>query len=389
MLKYNSLIPKIPKERLRQAFSPYKNIIGEVNLGSYKNILSNKLGSYKDFLANYWAGSEKPEKKREKISEEELKLYDKYKKITGEIKINSLSKKFGNHEILNNINLSIPKGKIIGLVGVSGSGKTTLLKLIVGFYKPSKGNIVFNGKDTLKYNREIRRSFGFGAQENCFYDKLNVDENIRYFGKLYGLTDDYINYKVDDILDLVDLKESRKVLANELSTGMRRRLDIACSLIHDPSVLILDEPTEDLDPKLRKGMLHLIRKINKEGKTVIMTSHLLGEIEQICDVVGIISEGKLIKIGSPEELKRQYSKDFEIHLETQSKNYKALLRGLKYSKMTSNGKRAVLYVSNGEKIVKEIVVRVKRKKDKIVNLRLSRPSLSEAFEAFTKNIKHK
>lgn len=389
MLKYNSLIPKIPKERLKQAFSPYKKFIGEINIGSYKNILSNKLGSYTDFLAKFKSKSEKPAKKMEKISEEELKLYDKYKKVTGEIKINSLSKKFGNHEILNNINLSIPKGKIIGLVGVSGSGKTTLLKLIVGFYKPSKGNIIFNGKDTLKYNKEIRRSFGFGAQENCFYDKLNVEENIKYFGRLYGLTNDYIQYKIEDILNLVELNEARKTLANELSTGMRRRLDIACALIHDPSVLILDEPTEDLDPHLRKGMLHLIRKINKEGKTVIMTSHLLGEIEGICDTVGIIFEGKLIKLGSPEELKKQYSNDFEIHLETQSKNYKSLLKGLKYNKMSSNEKKAVLYVSNGEKTVKEIIGRVNRKKDKVVNLKLSRPSLSEAFEAFTKNVKHK
>ena len=130
---------------------------------------------------------------------------------------------------------------------------------MVGFYKPTKGSILFDEKDKEKYNKEIKKSFGFASQENCFYGKLNVEENIHYFGQLYGLTNEYINARTEQILKLVGLFEAKKTLAENLSTGMRRRLDIACSLIHDPNVLILDEPTEDLDPNLRKEILHMIK----------------------------------------------------------------------------------------------------------------------------------
>ena len=363
MLRY----PEITKEGLKRAFSPYKKVISNLNLGNYKKFIPN----FPKLKTNYFKTAEEIKKIPEITSKSDL------------IRLSSVSKSFGKNNVINNVSLTIPKGKILGLVGISGSGKTTLLKMLVGFYKPTKGSVIVNGKDIEKHNRSIKRSFGFGSQENCFYGKLNVEENVRYFGELYGLTAEFVNSRIQNVLSLVGLYESRKTLADNLSTGMKRRLDIACSLIHDPNIIILDEPTEDLDLNLRKDILGLIKKINRNGKTIIMTSHLLGEIENVCDVVGILSNGKIAKLGSPEELKREYSKDFEIHLQTTSGKYNSLIKGLKVKKTVKKGKSLLIYVSDGEKAVRKIISRSKKNKDKIISLKLGRPSLSEVFEAYT------
>ena len=372
MLKY----PGVSKEVVKKTVSSYKKVFNGMDLGFYKKVFNKK--------------QEKPkeEQKEEKIILDKQEIIDNNSsKLSGTIKVNSISKEFNNNSILNNVSFSIPKGKIFGLVGVSGSGKTTLLKLIVGFYKPTKGSVSFDGKDVQKYNKAIRKSFGFASQENCFYGRLNVEENIRYFAELYGLTEDYISSRINDVLKLVGLYEARKTLADNLSTGMRRRLDIACALIHDPNILILDEPTEDLDPNLRKEVLSMIKTINKNDKTIIMTSHLLGEIENICDIVGVISNGKIVKIGSPEELKRQYSKDFEINLQTSSAKYNSILKGIKSDKVVRKGNSITLYVKEPEKVLPKIISMTKKKKDKILSLKVGRPSLSEVFLSLTKNVK--
>ncbi|MBI2110748.1 ABC transporter ATP-binding protein [Candidatus Woesearchaeota archaeon] len=199
------------------------------------------------------------------------------------IEFENISKKFGNTLVLDNLNLSIPYGEITAIIGPSGSGKTTMLNLLIGFVKPTKGRILFQSRNIIK----------------DFY----------YFGNLYKLRKEELKARANELLKLLDIDYARKTLAKRLSAGMGRRLDIACSLIHNPKVLILDEPTQDLDPILRKELVESIRKINKERETtVIITSHLLGEIDDLCDNIGILYKGKIVKIGSPEQLKRFYGK---------------------------------------------------------------------------------
>ena len=216
---------------------------------------------------------------------------DPLKKARGILKLQNIDKSFGKHNVLSGVNLEIKQGKIIGIIGVSGSGKTTILRLIIGFYRPTKGEIIFNGINIKKQMNIIDRNFGFATQDNSFYKELTVEENIKFFGKLYGLTNDFLKLNIDTVLDFVDLYEAKRVLARNLSGGMQRRLDMACALIHDPTVLILDEPTEDLDPILRAEILRLIKKINSKGTTIIFTTHLLDEAEFLCDDVAIISNG--------------------------------------------------------------------------------------------------
>jgi len=222
------------------------------------------------------------------------------------IKLVDVTKRFSNRSVLDNINLEIESGEILGIVGINGSGKTTLLRALVGFYKIDSGELFFNSTPFSKVSN-IKKKIGIATQDNCFYPKLTVKENVEYFGRLYGLTEDELNASLDDTLKLVNLYHLKNVLARKLSGGMQKRIGIACSIIHSPEVIILDEPTSDLDLFLRKDILNLIKLINENGITVIIASHHLSEIETLCHRIAILNGGKLLKIGTPSELKNTYS----------------------------------------------------------------------------------
>ncbi len=383
MLRY----PAITKEGLKKVISPYKKVINTINIDNCRNNINNYKNSLFQSLKNRIPKNE--EKDNLKLTKDIsfLQLVNSSDIKSGVIKLDSVSKSFGTNKVIDNISLTIPKGKILGLVGISGSGKTTLLKMIVGFYKPTNGSVLLDGKDITKHKLSVRKNFGFGSQENCFYGRLSVQENVKYFAELYGLSDELIAFRINNVLNLVGLYEARKTLAENLSTGMKRRLDLACSLIHDPNIVILDEPTEDLDLNLRKEIISLIRKVNNQGKTIIMTSHLLSEIENICHNVCILSNGKVAKFGSPDEIKKEYSKDYEVYFQTNLKKYNSILKGLKVKKLIKKGHGVLLYVSDGEKVVNTLIKKAKRNKDKIISLKLGRPSLSEIFGSYTKNDK--
>jgi len=222
------------------------------------------------------------------------------------IQFKEVSKSFGKNVVLDSINLTIPEGKVTGIIGASGEGKSTILKMIASFYTPTKGKIFYLRRNILKDIRNIKKSFGLAIEDGSFYEKLTVRENLIHFGKLYGVKNKILKQRENEIIRFVGLKKAENVLAQNLSVGMKKRLDIACSLIHEPKVLILDEPTADLDPYLRKQILHLIRKINKTGTTVIITTQLLEEADRICDKIAILYNEKIIEQGEPREIKNKY-----------------------------------------------------------------------------------
>ena len=187
------------------------------------------------------------------LAEQWQELTEKGDKKTRAELAKNIQKEFGDNLVLSDLDLEVEERGIFGIIGLNGSGKTTLLRVLVGFYRPEEGHVFFKGRDIKK--QDIKRSFGFATQDNCFYDNLTVEENLKYFGGLYGLTKEFLEKNIKEVLELVELYDARGTLAGNLSTGMQRRLDIACAIIHKPEVLILDEPTEDLDPKLRIRML--------------------------------------------------------------------------------------------------------------------------------------
>ena len=297
--------------------------------------------------------------------------------------IRDLEKRFGKNVVLQNVNLDILDDEIFGIIGVNGSGKTTLLKVLVGFYKPDQGEILYNGQRLSKVLKTLKREIGFTTQENSFYPKLTVEENIRYFGALYGVDSRSTDVNIERILTLVELQEERNSLSENLSGGMQRRLDMACSLIHDPKVLILDEPTEDLDPTLRSGILRLIKKINKLGTTIIITSHLLDDVEHLCDRVAIIHERRIIRVGTVEDLREMYHRKEEVHLEIASGNYENIVRSLNLEDFIIDEGKLVVFTNKAEEVLHSILHILENEGDKLIYVDIRKPSLKEIFEVIT------
>lgn len=218
------------------------------------------------------------------------------------IEFKGVSKHFKKKTVLDNVNFAIEDDEIIGLVGRSGAGKTTLFRLFLGIYKPSSGEIFFQGK---KITSKIKKDVGFASQENSFYLTLTVEENLRYFGMVYNLPSKEVKKRIGKLLKLMQLEGARKTKAMNLSGGMKRRLGLAIALIHDPSILILDEPTTGLDIIIGENIWNLIMKINKLGKTVIVSSHNLTEIEKYCTAIAFISKGQVTEWKELQKLKKK------------------------------------------------------------------------------------
>ena len=222
------------------------------------------------------------------------------------IQFKEVTKKFGKNVVLDSINLTIPEGKIIGIIGASGEGKSTILKMIASFYTPTKGEIYYKKKNLLKSRKLICKFFGLSIEDGSFYEKLTVKENLFHFGRLYNVKEDILKKRSEELISLVGLENAVNTIAKDLSLGMKKRLDIACSLIHNPTLLILDEPTSDLDILLRNQMIHLIKKINSHGTTIVLTTPNLSEIEELCDRIAILFNEKIIEEGEPSRIKSKY-----------------------------------------------------------------------------------
>lgn len=303
------------------------------------------------------------------------------------IKVENVTKKFGNLLALDNVSIDIPQGSYCGIIGLSGSGKTTLLNILIGYWKPTMGKISFGGINVQKHRRFIDKQMGFATQATSVYPLLTVEENLTYFGRLYGMRKKDIKHRTEILLDLMHMTGTNNVLAKELSTGMMRRLDIACALIHNPKALLLDEPTEDLDPVLRKELLALNKKINDDGTTIIMTSHMLDEVETVCDRIALLHNGKIIAFDSPEKLKAKYSKNDEIHISTDPGKYDKLVkefRKLEISNIVMKSRKVILYAPDSGKILNSILSIITESKEKITELKVHKPTMEEVFEYITK-----
>jgi ABC-2 type transport system ATP-binding protein len=223
------------------------------------------------------------------------------------IKIEQVSKSFGKKIVLNNVNLTIPKGQLFGLIGPSGAGKTTLIKTIVGMDKADTGTIhVLN---EMMPNLALLQDIGYMAQSDALYVELTGEENLKFFASLYKLKKEEQKRRIAYAANLVNLTPELKKRVSAYSGGMKRRLSLAIALIQNPKILILDEPTVGIDPELKLSIWNeLLRLKNEEDKTIIVTTHVMDEAER-CDFVAMVRDGRILTSGSPKELKALFHTD--------------------------------------------------------------------------------
>lgn len=215
-----------------------------------------------------------------------------------------LTKKFHNKVVVDNLNLEIKKGEIFGLLGPNGAGKSTTMNMICSIVKPTAGSIEFLGKNPWKQKREVIHKLGYIPQDLAIHGNLKAWENVELFTSLYGIKGEELKRTIDESLEYVGLLEKRNEFAKNFSGGMKRRLNIACAIGHQPNLLIFDEPTVGIDPQSRNFILEKIKESNQKGATVIYTSHYMEEVEAICTRIAIMDNGKIIACGTSEELKR-------------------------------------------------------------------------------------
>jgi ABC-2 type transport system ATP-binding protein len=228
----------------------------------------------------------------------------------GILELEEVEKSYGSHEVLKGVNLKVEEGEIYGLLGPNGAGKTTLFQTIMGLLKPDSGSIHIDGQEHDQ-GKDIKREIGYLPSDISFYDDMSARENLKYFADLADKEPD-----IDSLLELVDLVEDQDRNVGDFSTGMKKRLGIAQSLIKDPKIAIYDEPTTGLDPEGKNKFRRHVEKVNEEkNMTVIISSHITGEISPLCDRFGILTEGKIKVSGTKEELGKEAGTGLHLDIE--------------------------------------------------------------------------
>lgn len=223
------------------------------------------------------------------------------------IYLKDLVKRYNGNLAVDNVSLKIEKGELFGLLGPNGAGKSTTIKMVMGLLSPNAGEIQIDGLDIRQNKMAVRRMLGLVPQEIAIYETLSAGENVAYFGSLYGLRGAELRTKSQEALEFVGLKDRIKQNPKTFSGGMKRRLNIACAIVHQPPILIMDEPTVGIDPQSRNHILESVKELNRQGSTIIYTSHYMDEVEVLCPRVGIMDQGKLIACGTKESLEKAIS----------------------------------------------------------------------------------
>jgi ABC-2 type transport system ATP-binding protein len=218
------------------------------------------------------------------------------------IEAKELRKRYGDLQAVKDLSFVIRRGEIFGFLGPNGAGKTTAISMLTCLLEPTEGTAVVAGYDVVKQPGEVKRRIGLVPQELALYLTLNARENLNYFGRIYGLSGRVLRQRVDEVLGMVNLTERAKAAVQTYSGGMKRRLNIAAGLLHQPEVLFLDEPTVGVDPQSRNAIFEHVEQLKGIGMTVLYTTHYMEEAERLCDRVAIIDEGRIVALDTPKKL---------------------------------------------------------------------------------------
>ncbi len=304
------------------------------------------------------------------------------------IQLKGVGKSFNQSKVLQGVNVVIEEGDVFGIIGQSGSGKTTLLNMISGFLEPTEGEVVYfsrvdhTPKNLNKNFGKIKKHIGFTPQHTSFYPKLTVHENLIHFGKMYGLDENTLETNAQNLLEFTGLKGHQNKLAEHLSGGMKKRLDISCSLMHKPKLLILDEPTADLDPITQEEIIDLIKEVNKQGVTVVIASHHLESLERICNKLAIVHQGIVRGYGQMEEVLQPYMKEnftFNLRVGKDKERLVTLVKRLPNTRIIDQGHQLSISSQNPELAMVALMRIIKDEHLYLHDLDLRKPSLKEVL----------
>src|SRR5690554_4010817 len=295
-----------------------------------------------------------------------------------------LRKAYNGTVAVDDVSLRLGRGESVGLLGPNGAGKSTTIAMLSTLVKPDAGRVEYAGEDVNSNPEPVRRALGVVPQEIALYPELSAQENLEFFGGLYGLRGAALKDAIDDALELVGLTERRRDQIKKYSGGMKRRINIAAALLHDPKIVIMDEPTVGVDPQSRNHILESVRTLNREqGLSVLYTSHYMEEVEQLCDRIYVIDHGEIIAQGTRSELKDLLADDTTVELQVDG-----ALDGLIGRLESIAGVRSVtegeggqvkLIASGSRDLLTQVIRAAEAAEVSVSGLNLERPSLEDVF----------
>jgi len=304
------------------------------------------------------------------------------------IETQNLVKKYDQKTVVNNLNLSIGEGEAFGFLGPNGAGKTTTIKMLMGLVQPTSGTGKICGFDIVHQVLDVRRSCGVLPDPAGFYDNLTARRTLRFYGELYGLRGKDLNNRVVSTLERVGLGNAIDMKIGKYSKGMKQRFGLAQTFVHDPKVLIFDEPTAGIDPQGAEDYRNLVKEMKAKGKTIFMTSHILPEVEAVCDRIGIIVDGEIKICGNVDELVNQYTKrqGFQLKLRVKELDEPQVRDLLKPVNSISNVLKNDGYylVNSGEDVSEDVSRAICHAHGVVTELEVYRPSLNEIFLDITR-----
>lgn len=301
------------------------------------------------------------------------------------ITVEDLTKKFGDFTAVNNLSFSINKGEVFGLLGPNGAGKTTTMSMLSTMLKPSSGKASVNGYDILTDEDNVRKSIGIVFQDQSLDEELTAYENMDFHGRLYRIPKGTRQKKIMELLKLVELDGKKDNIVKTYSGGMRRRLEIARGLLHEPKVLFLDEPTLGLDPQTRNHLWDYIEKLNKEkGISIILTTHYMEEADKLCHRIAIIDRGEIVAMDTSDKLKNDIGGDL-ITIVSSGKDdlYSAVSSLPEIENIEMHDSSLIIGLQNAEKHVAQMVTLASEKGIPIDSISIHKPTLEDVFLHFT------
>ncbi|HEY9059011.1 MAG TPA: ABC transporter ATP-binding protein [Pseudobacteroides sp.] len=298
------------------------------------------------------------------------------------IEVRDLYKAYGSLKAVDGVSFNVNAGEVFGLLGPNGAGKSTLISMVTTLARQDKGEIYIEGNDINKKSKEAKRSIGLVPQEIALYPTLTARENLMFWGRMYGLGGKSLGERVNEALEIAGLTDRQKDRIDSYSGGMKRRINIAAALLHKPKVLVMDEPTVGIDPQSRNHILETVLKLNKEGMTIIYTSHYMEEVEFLCTRIAIMDHGKIIASGSKEEL-RKLAGEFDIiniDVSNASDDLEGMLKSIEgVSKVSMEQNTLKVYAKDSGTLLAKVISALDSKKSKIHNIGIEETNLETVF----------
>jgi len=295
------------------------------------------------------------------------------------LEVLEVSKIYGQVKALDSITFHVEEGEIFGLLGPNGAGKTTLMEIIVGIREPTSGTVRVFGIDVQLNPKEVSKIVGFNPQETMLYDELTGIENLEFFASLYGLERDTFKERIEELSDMLDVRDLLRKRVGELSGGQKRRISIIASILHMPKLLILDEPTVGLDPEARRDFWDIIWRLRDTGSTIVLSTHYMEEADELCDRVAIMDLGKIVAIDEPDNLKRMFGGSSKVIVSIKSRYLERAEEALRELRPRKGIEGLVMETNSPESLVPKVISTLDRAGLEPERVEIRKPTLEDVF----------